>query len=117
MGTKDQLLDRIIDHVSRGKCILYAADSRAAACSHLSDELRSESIEDNDIRTHSSIDNLHGAADAIAGVQLGKRARKEDMLDLVVNELDSEGAERVAETSVVHRVANFSCTLRVCIGF
>lgn len=30
MGTKDQLLDRIIDHVSRGKCILLLACGRSS---------------------------------------------------------------------------------------
>ncbi|KAG1787845.1 uncharacterized protein HD556DRAFT_1407086 [Suillus plorans] len=62
VGTKDQLLDRIIDHVSRGKCTLYAADSRVA-CAHISDELGTEDVDGDDIRTHSSIDSLHSSPD------------------------------------------------------
>ncbi|KAG1788433.1 uncharacterized protein HD556DRAFT_1403473 [Suillus plorans] len=62
VGTKDQLLDRIIDHVSRGKCTLYAADSRVA-CAHISDELCTEDVDGDDIRTHSSIDSLHSSPD------------------------------------------------------
>ncbi|KAG1885915.1 uncharacterized protein F5891DRAFT_1201450 [Suillus fuscotomentosus] len=103
VGTKDQLLDRIFDHTSKGTCVLNAQDHQLA-CSHIVDECSVDSGGQCDVSTGVATDGNGDSSSQMTDVQINLSSslrktivRKPLLCLLCCHEVDHDDSDSLSQ--------------------